>query len=150
VLACVLASSLWALADPASAQLAPGVHVDPGSPAGKEYAIPLEATRRDFGGAPTNPITGKVTSPGGSTSAGSRFAALFGAGIAPAPSSTRRAATHGAGRAGAQPSAGGRLPVVKAGSDVSVTATTAGIVAAVLVAALALAAVLRVRRRTQG
>ena len=43
----------------------PGVHLDPGSPAGKEYAIPLEQARGSSG-----------SGPGG--------AALFGAGIRPA------------------------------------------------------------------
>lgn len=51
----------------ADAGLPPGVHVDPGSPAAKEYAIPLTVARQT--GAP-------------GSSAGSS-AALFGAGVGP-------------------------------------------------------------------
>ena len=47
-----------------------GVHVDPNSPAGKEYALPLDSARRDAGGGATS---------GGGTS--SYSAPLFGVGI---------------------------------------------------------------------
>jgi hypothetical protein len=45
-----------------------GVHVDPKTPAGKEYALPLESARRDAAG-------------GAETGANSDAAPLFGAGI---------------------------------------------------------------------
>jgi hypothetical protein len=50
--ALVLAVAAGALAAPgtASAQIDPGVVYDPGSPAGKEYAIPLAAGRSDAAG----------------------------------------------------------------------------------------------------
>ncbi len=47
-----------------------GVHVDPGSPAGKQYAIPISSARGE-------------TSPHGSGSSGSANPPLFGAGITP-------------------------------------------------------------------
>ena len=40
-----MAAAAMAAPGLATAQLAPGVHVDPGSPAGKEYAIPLSEAR---------------------------------------------------------------------------------------------------------
>lgn len=48
----------------------PGVTVDPGSPSAKEYALPLEAARRDASGE-----SGKPVAPG------ERDAPLFGAGV---------------------------------------------------------------------
>lgn len=69
-----------ALAGPgvALAASAPGVHIDPGSPAGKEYAIPLGQARST--GTPTN-LTGTGS------------AQLFGAGITPSePSASTRSA----------------------------------------------------------
>lgn len=52
-----------------------GVFVDPDSPAGKEYALPLDTARRDAQGG------------GGSATAGGDGPALFGAGISPRGSS---------------------------------------------------------------
>jgi hypothetical protein len=75
------------LAGPGVAAAAParGVHIDPGSPAGKQYAIPLGQARST--GAPAH-----VSATGS--------AQLFGAGIT---SSKPRAATHAIGVAGARP-----------------------------------------------
>lgn len=72
------------LAGPASlaGALEPGVHADPGSPAAKEYALPL-AQAREMGGG--RPIRG-------------RSGALFGAGIEP---SRRAPARHEGGAASA-------------------------------------------------
>lgn len=48
-----------------------GVHVDPDSPAGKEYALPLDSARREAGGGSGAPSAG----------GGGGSAPLFGAGI---------------------------------------------------------------------
>ena len=82
---------LLAMAGPAAATvpaaLSPGVHVDPNSPAAKEYAIPLEQAR------------------GGGASGGSAATQLFGSGITRAAGSTSlprasRATSAGAGTHG--------------------------------------------------
>src|SRR4051794_21479121 len=71
-LATLLLGFTLAAAGPALASAAePGVHVDPDSPAGKEYAIPIDSVRRDTGGR-------------GSAEPGGGGAPLFGAGITPA------------------------------------------------------------------
>jgi hypothetical protein len=79
-LGCAPASAL------AATGLEPGVHVDPGSPAAKQYALPLNQARQTGGGA--------------STSSGS--AAPFGAGIKPpgsgGPGHAAGGSSHGAHR----------------------------------------------------
>jgi hypothetical protein len=74
----------------AASGLEPGVHVDPGSPAAKEYALPLNQARQ----------TG-----GGSSPQSSSEGALFGAGIKPPSSGSPR----GGGRSGAHTAAGGAV-----------------------------------------
>jgi hypothetical protein len=49
-LLCACAGAAWALPSAASAQIDPGVIYDPGSPAGKEYAIPFVEGRSDAAG----------------------------------------------------------------------------------------------------
>src|SRR5215216_52017 len=49
-LLCACAGAALALPGAASAQIEPGVNYDPGSPAGKEYAIPLVEGRSDGAG----------------------------------------------------------------------------------------------------
>lgn len=61
----------------AGAELEPGVHVDPGSPAAKQYALPLNQARRT--GAPEGRGAG----------------AAFGAGIHPPGSGGGKASQHG-------------------------------------------------------
>lgn len=96
-------------ATPATA-LAPGVHVDPGSPAGKEYSFPLGVLR----GA----ATGHSAPPG---VAQPRFGAGIGpagAGSAPGGASRRRgaASSHGSGpRSGAARRGGRRRHGTKGG-----------------------------------
>jgi hypothetical protein len=58
--------------------LQPGVHIDPGSPAGKQYQIPIVGARSETAG-------------GGST--GSANPPLFGAGLTPASTSTATSTT---------------------------------------------------------
>ena len=81
-LAVLLVSVAIAASAPTSAfaaapALQPGVHVDPGSPAAKEYSIPLQQAR---GQSPSGPAAGSGgAQSGGGTSAGG----LFGSGIKP-------------------------------------------------------------------
>lgn len=65
-----------------------GVSVDPGSPTGKEYALPLESARRQAD--PSRPRD-QTTAPPGSSSDPSP---LFGKGITPRGSGTRRPRSH--------------------------------------------------------
>jgi hypothetical protein len=100
---CVVFAALGALATSwaaAGAQaLEPGVHVDPGSPAAKEYALPLSQARQ----------TGSE-----STSQASAESTLFGAGIKPPGSGSPP--RGGKGRAGAQESQGASVPAPSASS----------------------------------
>ena len=79
--------------------LQPGVHVDPGSPAGKEYQIPVVGARSEGAG-------------GGSK--GSANPPLFGVGVTPGRSSTASSATSrstggaGSGRARSHATRGAR------------------------------------------
>jgi hypothetical protein len=85
-----MALALSPTAAQAASGLEPGVHVDPGSPAAKEYAIPLAQARQ----------IGRT----GSSSDGSS-AALFGAGIGPRGpgGSSRSSSTARSGPAAAKP-----------------------------------------------
>lgn len=85
----VLAIGFSAVAANAAPGLEPGVHADPGSPAAKEYALPLNQARQ--AGSPSN---------------GSSRAAPFGAGIHPpggsgSGSSGGKSPGHGAAGKGA-------------------------------------------------
>jgi len=97
--------------------LQPGVHVDPGSPAGKEYQIPITAAR------------GQVA---GGSSSNSANPPLFGVGVTPPPSgpSSSGVAAHarhsaGAGSLGSRHTGGrsrsspSNAPVSGAGSEAS-------------------------------
>jgi hypothetical protein len=80
----VVAICSFATSAGAATGLEPGVHVDPGSPAAKEYALPLNQARQ----------TGAAT-------AGSAGAAPFGAGIHPGRGSGRSPSVGGASPKGA-------------------------------------------------
>lgn len=91
-----------------------GVHADPGSPAGKEYAIPLNQARGGGGGGTSGGRGGGTSGgSGGGTSAGSGSGSsqqLFGSGITAAPTAAAggSGAARGAGAAtGTGASAGG-------------------------------------------
>jgi hypothetical protein len=96
VAAVVLASSGATLAPQVAAGLEPGVHIDPGSPAAKEYALPLNQARG----------TGAGPTPSGSSETS------FGAGIKPPGSRGGGGSAPGSGGAGGSGSAGhdGRSP----------------------------------------
>lgn len=101
----IVAALSWAPA-PANAANDNGVvHVDPGSPSGKQYAIPLTQARRDGAGQGGAPAT-----------AGDTSAPLFGDGIK--PSRAAAAAAHGAsaGKARSGDASGrGRRPSARQG-----------------------------------
>jgi hypothetical protein len=80
--------------------LEPGVHLDPGSPAAKEYALPLDQARQTGSESPSKP-----SSEGG----------LFGAGIKPPGSGSPRGGA-GAGGASAPHGAGGETAGGSGGS----------------------------------
>jgi hypothetical protein len=114
-------------AGPSAAQ--PGVHVDPGSPAGKEYALPLDQARRDGGSA------------GAGHKSQSGRSALFGEGIKPSPGhgagKTGGGATHGMGGRSRQTPASeaARLSSPATAGGGSPALTDGGIAVAVLLAA---------------
>ncbi len=71
LMAVVLASLGLITAGPALAAPGNGVHVDPGSPAGKQYAIPIPSARSETSGR------------AGSSGSGSSNPPLFGVGVTP-------------------------------------------------------------------
>jgi hypothetical protein len=103
-----LASALagaWAMAAPAAA-LEPGVFVDPGSPAGKEYSIPLSVLRGAASGhaplgAQPQPLFGQGIGPARASAQG------FGAGTAPRTGSPRPPGGQSGGGAGVYSGTGG-------------------------------------------
>lgn len=110
----VLAIGFSAVVADAAPGLEPGVHADPGSPAAKEYALPLNQARQA----------------GSARKGGSSRVAPFGAGIHPSGGS-------GSGSAGKSPRhrAGGKGTSLPAASNVSGSSTRAIIPTAVLRAA---------------
>jgi hypothetical protein len=97
----VFLAALLALPAAAAAQSA-GVHVDPDSPAGTEYAIPLEEARRQGSG-------GGDPGAGGRAGGGPRPAPLFGEGIEPGPSASGPGGGSAGGGDGESGSAGDGL-----------------------------------------
>jgi hypothetical protein len=91
----VITLSCLAASAQVAAGLEPGVQADPGSPAAKEYALPLNQARQTGGGAPGNGASGP--------------AKLFGAGIKPPDSagSARSRSSAGGAPHGARPGASG-------------------------------------------
>lgn len=73
----------------------PGVHVDPGSPSGKEYALPFDQARHGAGGPPSAQHPGGG---GGANQAPGASDPRFGQGITPARSG-RTPGTTGSGGA---------------------------------------------------
>jgi hypothetical protein len=82
----VFALSCVAASAQAASGLEPGVHVDPGSPAAKEYALPLNQAR-GTGSAPSSTSSPQTGSEG----------TLFGAGIKPPGSGGPPRGANGAG-----------------------------------------------------
>jgi hypothetical protein len=157
-----LVAALFAVAVLAPVPLAagaePGVTYDPDSPAGKEYALPINSARTDAGGR-------------ASDTAGSGEAPLFGVGIRPAASASASRPSAGSGRASNSsrpgkkragsgegsvtspraPSTRSPLRALSAGSQASGTSLlkTGGLLAGLVAAvALALGFAFRTTRRT--
>lgn len=157
VLGSIAALGVLPLAAPAAVSAASGVTIDPNTPAGREYAIPLQSTRHEFsgghgGGSGSKPA---ASAPQGRSSA-QQGSGLFGTGITPTTgkAESERASRHGAatghsghsrahGRAAAPVTAAVRPAAEQTGSTVSATGLSAAIVAAVVLVAGATALVLR-------
>jgi hypothetical protein len=97
-LAVAIASAMLAPGAVRAQSLPPGVHLDPGSPAGHEYQIPIPSARSETaGGTPGRPGAGGSSPP------------LFGVGITPAAagSSSPRSGSASSGGSGKAANAGG-------------------------------------------
>jgi hypothetical protein len=79
------------VAGPAAAQNG-GVYVDPDSPTGKQYQLPLESARRQ-----ADPSSDGRLAPPGARPSGTGAAALFGEGIAKASGAGKRSSSGGSG-----------------------------------------------------
>lgn len=154
---------------PAGASAAePGFTVDPQSPAGVEYQVPLDHARHQGGGGTghhggggfgsTSGGGGNSSGGGGATGGsggsggGSASSNLFGTGITPATGTSNGAAGSGGNGNGngAQASGAGHtrhLPSLTTTADYSSTGPIAGIVAAILVTGAAFGLFLRLRAR---
>lgn len=96
----VHAVTLGLLLAPASAGAqSPGVNYDPSSPAGKEYALPIEQATKDSG------ATAKPAAPAAAPSEAAAAPELFGVGIK-APKAKRPATPEGGAARPATPAAG--------------------------------------------
>ena len=171
---CIAVCGTMGLPGAASAQ-DPGVHFDPGSPAGKEYAIPLAEGRAEGAGttnqraAADTPFGAGITPPGGGGGAGRGGKPGGGGDGGPAGSGGTGgdrprgsgAGTRGANRAGKRgangETEGRRLKrpaideraVSSAEAPVDTTARTIGIAFGVLVAGILLALLFWWRREQQ-
>jgi len=106
VVLCIAVAVSWAFAG-AAAALEPGVFVDPGSPAGKEYGVPLSDLR---GAASGHMPVGNQTPP------------LFGIGISPAGAGGPTTAVGG-GRRRSQATTGRRASAATRAANVGAAAT---------------------------
>lgn len=158
VLAAIPLALALALALPATAGAAsdPGINYDPGSPAGKEYAIPLVQGRADGAGtqnqqAAANTAFGVGITPPGGGGPGSGGKRAAGHGKSPAGASDTGSSTGSSGGSSASRPADRRLSpalaarVLKASEPQGTGLPTAGVVLAVLLASAALALALRRR-----
>lgn len=102
-----------ALAATATAQ--DGVTYDPDSPAGREYALPLEEARGEGGGK------GSTTSGGGSEASGGNDSGLFGDGITPRASAGSPTASSNGNGSSPSPSSDSPSPEEDAAADVPQT-----------------------------
>ena len=149
-------------ATPAVAAPEPGFTVDPQSPAGVEYQIPLDHARNQGGGHGNHSVAlgggGSSSSGGGGSSGGSgggSAAPLFGSGITPATGSSSgkagkdRGGRNGGGASDSGGGSGGRpsLPELTSTASYSSTGPVAGVVAAIVLAGLGLGFFLRQRNR---
>jgi hypothetical protein len=138
---------------PAQAQ-EPGVHIDPGGPAGREYAIPAVTALDDTGAKPPRGGSGAT----GSTPAAGADNRLFGVGVGePGATAPRKSSRHGSRGGASRPPAAARpaqhADTASAPSWREVTAgnaSTPWIVPSVALAVLAAAGLLAVALRRRG
>jgi hypothetical protein len=150
---------------PATAGAEPGLTVDPQSPAGVEYAVPLDQGRghggsgQPGGGSSTpSPANGGGTSDSGSQGGAS---GLFGSGIKPhgkkdagSDGGKKEASPKGGARSGGGASGGSggaaprRVAPVEASAAYSTTAPLAGLIGAVLLLGGGIGLLLRRRARS--
>jgi hypothetical protein len=149
MLAAVVALCSVAAPAGASAQQ-PGVYIDPQSPAGVEYALPLPQARGDHaGGAPAGAGSG-TGGPGGSGSASSApDTTLFGAGIRDQRSSRRGSGHSGSPAGNPGVAAPPRELAAAAGDSGGIAPAVAGVSGFAVLAALGLGLGLRRRSRVQ-
>ena len=144
---------------PAAAAPEPGLTVDPQSPAGVEYQIPLDTGRGHGSGKRRNRgvIAGATSGSGGGAngSAGVSAPVLFGSGITPENGSgsgkkgkgSKAGGRGGAGATGEGGSAPRSIAPVTASANYSPTAPIAALVGAIVLAGLGLGLFLRRRNR---
>lgn len=121
-------------AAPAAAQ----VHVDPGSPSGKEYAIPLESARQNAAGNSGTVLPGAGTS----SAASGTSAPLFGEGVGDKPKGARGRSQRGT-RSGIGAGGGSSVDNAIAGAQpVRATIPSGGPKSTLTIAALALSVLL--------
>jgi hypothetical protein len=138
---------------PAAAQIDPGVNYDPGSPAGKEYAIPLVEGRSEAAGT-TNQRAGAnvpfgvgIVPPGGGSTGGGWAGGTGGGDSGPAGSGEPGGAAGAAGRG--EDERGGAseaASIAEAESEPATAWQTVVLALAVLLPAALLAVVLAARR----
>ena len=123
----------------------PGVHFDSGSPAGKEYAIPLAEGRAEGAGtanqraAANTPFGVGITPPGGGGGPGGGDGGGEGSGTTGGSRDGRRGPSDGAERRGLKRPAADEQAVSAAEAPVDTTTRTMGIGLGVLVAGVLLA-----------
>jgi hypothetical protein len=156
--ACIVVCSSLSAPGAAFAQ-DPGVHFDSGSPAGKEYAIPLAEGRAEGAGttnqraAATTPFGVGVTPPGGGGGGGPAGSGGTGGdgargedGGAKGSGAEQRGAGEGGDGRGSKPPAVDERAVANSEAPVDTTARTMGIGFVVVAAAVLLALLLWWRR----
>jgi hypothetical protein len=143
------------LATSATAYAEPGLTVDPQSPAGVEYAVPLDQGRGHGGGSGGAGDSGGTGSAGGGDSSG-----LFGKGISaaagnragkPSANGSRKPAGRARGKKRkSSPAGGGKAAVVapvNASASYSTSGPVVGLIAAILLAGCGFGLFLRFRAR---
>lgn len=137
---------------PAAAQIDPGIHYDPGSPAGKEYAIPLVEGRSEAAGTTNHraganiPFGVGVGPPGGRGGSGPGDGATGGSDTGSGPASRRGGSESTA--VGAEPE-DFNSRIAEAESVGGTAGPTLWIALAVVLPAGLLAVLLRERRPTR-
>jgi hypothetical protein len=133
MLATMLMLAVWSSAAMAKPTPSPGVHIDPGSPAAKEYAIPLAQARGGgSGGSGSGQLFGRgitrspTVAPSSAPTDASPTAEATAAPVTPSRKRHRRVAHHAAVRARAAPRAQAGQIAAAPTTQISAPARTAG------------------------